>query len=560
MASRTADNINLDRLNRNNIPAIASPQVHLPSGEQAGRVAGVFGEVLRVAGNAVAEINHKNQEMAAAKTFSDIYLEAQTEINNFHNSATGSEDIAGQSLAIYDKYIEGIDKRVPNGIQADYIKTKLMALRDNIGISSLDFDLKLKAKKYENDLSAKIETAANIVAGDPSSFKIQLSDVEAVIVGSRLNAAEKEDKLNKARQLIGQMYVSRLAETNPAKARTVLQSGELDSIIDPKIKLVALNASENKIQSEASKAIDERIIADPAQFIADVNEGKIQLPEKQKQKYLSDAVTRFKTQEDRNKIISIASEAALNKDVYENIMSNKNSPAALDAIEAFRGKGGSPELADYMRDAVIKSNPVSADDQAETYSRLSDRVANLGLKLRGGKVSEVSDAGTVEEAMRLQTELIKNSARGVSGLRPFINRVAPLVTYTTKRELGNDDVGFWDDDAQPYDTGYQVIQDYLVKQGKENDYPAKARMLSRFITKADGIGDEVRKDADLFNQKLQNIANDVIADQIKADGRMANIPLPAIKFLRADPSDAARKEFDGLFGAGAASRVLGGTP
>jgi hypothetical protein len=213
-----------------------------------------------------------------------------------------------------------------------------------------------------------------------------------------------------------------------------------------------------------------------------------------------------------------------------------------------------------MSDAVLKANPIGADEQNEVYSSLFDRVAALKITTKKGEVQVGKTDATLEEVVRLQNDIMKESARGVTGLKSLVNKITPAVLAKAKQERGKDDLGEVNSflgmgsfQTEAYDRGYEVIQDYLEKQGQEGNLALKANLLKEFVAKADAIPEGVAKDEKLFTETQEGMARSVVAGAAK--GGMKNLPVPAIEYLMKNPSTAA--QFDELFGVGAADRVLG---
>lgn len=259
MASRTAERVNLPGFERRSLRATDMPQVEIPA-LQGGAVAlqalgGIAGEAAKVVG----EIDRKNQEMAAEKQAADIFLGAQKEIADFQATATGDEDITGTTAAIYEKHISGLEGRGLPSRQVDMIRRKLQSRAESVALRGLDFELKLKAQKYDADLAGALDSMANIVAGDPSLFDEQLKSAEALIASSRLNGAEKAQRLDATRQAMGRVYLSRLSEVNPAKARAEIMSERMNGIIDPGFKTSLLGKLDNEARALANVQLSDDI-------------------------------------------------------------------------------------------------------------------------------------------------------------------------------------------------------------------------------------------------------------------------------------------------------------
>lgn len=214
------------------------------------------------------------------------------------------------------------------------------------------------------------------------------------------------------------------------------------------------------------------------------------------------------------------------------------------------------KTAAFMRESILKAHPVDAEEQSQTYTDNFDQVQQLGIKLKDGKVKIGKDDATLEDLLHLQSKIMKDSARGVTGLRPLLNKISPAILSLAEQEQGKNDKGFWNDfpgftHVEKYDDGYEVIQSFLEKQGKEKDNALKANMLADFVEQADGLPENLSPQE--MTTHLQSIANGVIAKTAK--GGMKNIPVTAIKYLLDNPALTA--QFDEMYGVGSAAKVLG---
>lgn len=261
MATRSENitSINLPRADRRSVPVQNIEKVDIPLQLEAAQRVSAFGGIIKVAGKAIADIDRKNQEMAAEKTFSEIYLEAQRAIKEVQSQATGEEDITQASLGLYDRFIEEVDSRAGSSQQAEIIRGKLLSQRDSVGAAALDYELKLKAQKYDENLNATIDNAGNIVAGDPRQFPQQLKNIETLIETSRLNGADKAQKLNNSRRQLARVYLSRLSETNPSRARSEANSEAMNALIDPQFKTSLLGKLDTEMKARATLALGEDI-------------------------------------------------------------------------------------------------------------------------------------------------------------------------------------------------------------------------------------------------------------------------------------------------------------
>lgn len=276
------------------------------------------------------------------------------------------------------------------------------------------------------------------------------------------------------------------------------------------------------------------------------------LDENERKKTLEEAVSRFKSEEERQQILRVVDVASKDKDIYSKFVGN--SPNILQEIEDYRVNGGDPEMANYMRKSALTRNALGAGEQDIIYSNIIDEIGQLDIKTENSKVKIGNKDANLETVIRLQQKIMKASIQGVADLDSQLKKLSPVILELAKKERGKDDLGLlWNDPDEPFDNGYGHIQAYLEKQGKEEDYATKASLIRDFIEKADAIPAEIKKDEALFNQAQEEIARTVIARD--AGKGMKNVPLPAITRLIANPAEAP--QFDELFGAGSAARILG---
>jgi hypothetical protein len=255
-------------------------------------------------------------------------------------------------------------------------------------------------------------------------------------------------------------------------------------------------------------------------------------------------------------------------------------PASMDAIKAM-----STEMKNLVDDVMVnqpqvyntidrqiratsnaRSPKIPTEEQNRVYTEIFDEVAQWQLSTKKGKpvigskdkkqTVESGSTSGLEDLVRIQNRITDETNRGVKGLRPLMNKITPAILGLVAKEQGADDDG-WDwggEQLEPYDDGYQVIQDYLKKQDKEKDLPLKAKMLSGFVRMADAIPAEIQQNPVEYKKALTMAANVAVADGIKIGG-MKNIPITAIQKLRESPDTAS--QFDEIFGAGSANRILG---
>lgn len=315
---------------------------------------------------------------------------------------------------------------------------------------------------------------------------------------------------------------------------------------------------EEQVKTARLRPIENELLQNPQSLIQKIQSGALdsRLNADEKEKYTKEAIAKFKDNEERGQILRVVQSAVSDSEIYQKFVSN--SPNILEEIERYKNDGGDPELYDYMRKSALKANPISASEQDVVYSQILDQVNDLGITSKNGKVKIRKDDVKLEDVVRLQQKIMKESVRGVTGLDSQLKRLSPAILEMAKKERGKDDLGVdsffgFFRETEAYDTGYGTIQKWLEGQDREKDYAAKASMMKDFIDKADRLPDEIKNNEILFEQAQDEIAKSVIARQTKAP--MANIPVGAIKKLIANPELA--KQFDEKFGVGSADRILG---
>lgn len=203
----------------------------------------------------VKKADERNQTISAEKRYSETYLQAQQEILKLRETATGDEDLTGQTLEIYDKYAKSIqDDETLSDFQKRYLDSKFTANRDNIGSASLTYEAQLKAKKRLVDFDAKVDAAQNIILSDPSQLKSQIADLEATLGLVPMTGPAKTEVEKKMREQIAASYIGAIAQTNPAQAKKELQGKLMESMMSPDARLAAMDRMDGKIEALQRKA------------------------------------------------------------------------------------------------------------------------------------------------------------------------------------------------------------------------------------------------------------------------------------------------------------------
>ena len=281
------------------------------------------------------------------------------------------------------------------------------------------------------------------------------------------------------------------------------------------------------------------------------------LDEDERKKVIKESIEQFKSEEEKANIMRVMDGSLKDTDIYNKFVAN--DPDILQNIEDYKNNGGDPELASYMRKSALTRNQLSAGEEDQIYTNIIDEVTQLKIKATSdGKVKIGNDDATLEDVVRLQKKIMGASIKGVKNLDSQLKKLSPAILELAKKERGKDDLGIdsffgFFRSTEAYDTGYESIQKYLDGQDKGENYALKSEMMRDFISRADQIPEDIQKDDQLFQQAQEKIAQAVIAGQ--AQKGMKNIPTTAIQYLMANPSTS--KQFDDLFGVGAASRVLG---
>lgn len=260
--------------------------------------------------------------------------------------------------------------------------------------------------------------------------------------------------------------------------------------------------------------------------------------------------------DEQRKTQRIINEAQTNWDVFNKFADGKLTLTQVSDLEN-SGKITS-ESADFMRQRIIKSNPISTEEQSQVYTELFDQVMQLGIHTKNGEIIMENGDAKLEDLVRLQQRVTNESIRGVKGLKPLVNKLSPAIMILAKQETGSSGEGmdaFFDmfRTTNPYDKGYEKIQNFLESQDSEDNMALKSDMLSTLIERADRLPQEILDDQAKLDVQVTALANQVIAEKMK--GSIKNIPAPAISYLLDNPTTAP--QFDQMFGAGSAARILG---
>lgn len=325
-------------------------------------------------------------------------------------------------------------------------------------------------------------------------------------------------------------------------------------------------AEEKRIQAAYQKIaealrvspVKTAVFDNPGQASLDIASGKydkVFKDQKEKDKWLKDSQERFESIEKTTKTNQVIKGAMDNDVLYQKVQ--KGDVSAFDDIESYLAAGGDPVFADTMRDSLLKIRPIPQQQRDETYASIADRVSALQLKKKSNGSYEVrNDDITLEDATRLFNDITKASARGITEVNGYRAQVGNAIVALGKDETGGDDpweFNMFGVNAEPYDPGYDKIQTFLESQDKDKDYATKAGLLREFVSKADQIPEEIRKDELLFKQAQEKIANFVLAGEAAKGVKNPNVP--AIMYLLENPHTS--DQYDKMFGTGEAARILG---
>lgn len=442
-----------------------------------------------------------------------------------------------------------------------------------------DYALKLieqygqKQEGFEGAINTVMKNEGGFVASDGASGAPAIYGINRKWHPEAYDAAKKitDEKGEEAGQEYARLfYKEEFWDKNnigqlPAEAQTVVMDGVVNHTGAFSKKLIEAakgGASQDELIDMREAEYRRLAKANPAKYenslpgwlnrLDGLRQERATDPESM-QKYEKEAKASLIKLDDTRRIDRVVAEAQTEKDLYERFTKGELQLAELTELQE---KGDvKPEFAAFLRESIVKANPIAPEEQNEIYTDAFDQVAQLEIKRDGGQVKIGNKDATLEDMLRLQQKLIKESVRGVTGLRPLLNKLSPAILLKAKVEQGNDDIGleFPFTSSETYDAGYEVIQDYLEKQKKDKDYALKSSMLSNFVDMADRLPPEVLGNQAQLDVQLASIANTVIAKATQQG--MKSIPVPAIKHLLDNPSTAP--QFDAIFGTGAANKVLG---
>lgn len=419
------------------------------------------------------------------------------------------------------------------------------------------FDTPEEGKKaMEADLRAKI-------GGSSSAMKARYGEDYTPTLESVISVYAPDSENDTA------AYIETVSNATGIPAGQKLTAKDIPAVMSAMIRVEGGSHSANYFAASAIPApirqafeakLDSDMAQDPGAFLQKLEGGGFDqfITSDMKAKYAKEARTLFEDQQDRARFQRIVGETAASQNIYAKFLAN--SPNILQEIEDYRNNGGNEELANYMRKQHLSANPISDVEQSNVYSSLYDKVMQLGIRTKDGEIVIEKGDASLEDLIRLQDEIMKESVRGVKELTPLLRKLAPAVLQKAKNERGKDDLGEFNSvfflgslNTEAYDPGYEQIQGWLEGQGKDTDTAMKAEMLREFVTKADKIPEDVVNDPALFQATQQELARRVIARQ--AVKGMKSIPVSAVEHLMREPNTAG--QFDELFGKGMAARLLG---
>ena len=363
-----------------------------------------------------------------------------------------------------------------------------------------------QAQLKEHSLSV-VEGAKNLAYSNPSHIRAAQEAIYQNLQDKSESDLMAEDKAMQSMSYLSQ--VARLSAENPFEAQRYLE--DVASAMDEPSQKRAKQAVSDGAEEHAYQLLNTnpRVLRDGLKSGVWNNV----LSEKEKRSFLDKADKAIPKMDKRDRILKMANQSEGNEALWNKF--EDGSLTTQDLLNA-RYRGVDEDFLNILRNMTLKKDPLSPLRQDENFTTLTERVMDLGIKAR--KTLPSDSETTMEDILRLQIEASEMAFRGEikeGNLTSILRMMRRAKTSKVKAEQGHDDRG-WDIflGREPYDNGYQVIQNWLKETSQTDNSSLKSKMYSELVRRADELYAEDLSE-EKRNELLENLARNIINPALK---------------------------------------------
>ena len=210
----------------------------------------------------MAEQAAQSNALAVGKTLSQARLDQTKALFAAQQSApAGAPGFTDQYLKQFDDYSQTAVKNAPED-QQPLLQDHLGQLRTELADRAMMFEAHADLAKRQSDLSDAVTTQANAVRTDPTQFDSARQAALASVGSAGLPADQAQTATRHVNDMMAMAAVEGWQDRDPAKAKTLLNSGQLDNFLAPNTKNVLLdraNALAERQQKQAQAALQSTV-------------------------------------------------------------------------------------------------------------------------------------------------------------------------------------------------------------------------------------------------------------------------------------------------------------
>lgn len=371
-----------------------------------------------------------------------------------------------------------------------------------------------KTKIFQDQLSEQLNNQLSGIKNDRVKAAVQRgaqNDIQDMI-GQQLNWAYKQE-VNVAGAKIAQNTNNLAYQANAIASDGTIQFEEklqmMDDIFNThKDNIMAAGGvlspeQHSKFQADGQQSIAKGFIygmidKNPAQANVLLNSdyfSKVLSPD-DLHKMRADGQTAMKNYDEKLEWQRVSEEAVANPDLYQRAVNGQLSLAEIDAMAP-------TPFVKQVREILLTNSPKAVADNAADTIKLWDQWAQLGISK-----DKQSATGTLGDVIQFQQNVLTAQMRGAitpATAQSFLQDLSvPTVTkvlagnsawtadqikeYRSKYHFWSPDHWFGTPAEHPYQTGYNLISNYLTSTGKDQDFNTKYSMIQKFTGLSSAIG------------------------------------------------------------------------